>query len=48
MAEPADRLLVAEEHFKSVLRDLIAVPRAALADAEAKRVKRKRRKKPAA
>jgi len=40
--------LVAEDHFKAVLKRLIDTPKAALAEAEQRRVKRERRKKPAA
>ncbi|HEX3456444.1 MAG TPA: hypothetical protein VHR97_00675 [Candidatus Baltobacteraceae bacterium] len=48
MPEPNDRLLVAEDQFKAVLKRLADMPKAAFDKIEAERQKRPRRKKPAA
>ena len=47
MPDPV-RPLPPEATFRAALKALIDLPKAALAEAEAKRVKRPRRKKPAA
>ncbi len=47
MADPADRPLPPEPQFRAFLKALIDIPKSALTEAEAKRVKRPRRKKPA-
>jgi len=46
--ETPDRPLGPEPQFKAFLKALIDVPKSALTEIEARRIKRKRRKKPAA
>lgn len=48
MADTQDRPLGPESDFKALLKRLIETPKAVLDEIEARRVKRKRRKKPAA
>jgi hypothetical protein len=46
MAASDDRPLPPEPQFRAFLKALIEIPKSALAEAEAKRIKRPRRKKP--
>jgi hypothetical protein len=47
MSEPQDRPLPPEPVFRAALKALISLPKSALTEAEKRRVKRPRRRKPA-